>query len=1437
MQRHSITKFASRLRPKSLLTLNLLEDRWTPAALSDNGSNQLTIALAADEDLFVISNGGNYRFNTNQSFTNAGVVENNDFSGFGGNQIFLNNLSRYQTIRIHDVGSNAEVNFNNSNGNSYTTNFEVELDNPNPGPVRFNSSSSFGAFNISVQSAGSIAVFNSVLSTTTGNILLESNRQSTATPAAFIGVEVTNSTVESTGTGTVTLRGRGGNSGTGFQYGVLLQNAGRVVGGTSGSTIIDGIGGANGGQGNYGVSLQGANTLITTNGSSLNVTGVGGGSSTGNGFNYGVNVFGGTITAGGNGAVTVNGTGGTNTSSSNHGVILSGDGSVITSGGGSVTVNGTGGGSGNSSVTNFGVFVFNGGQIVAGGNGSVTINATGGSTTGDSNDGIRLTGANSQVSSSGGNVKVVGIAGGTGSKGNNIGVQVASGAVISAGGNGLVMVTGTGSASSGDTNIGVLVQNANSRIVSNGGDLSVTGNSLGNGLNARSNLGVFVLSGGKIAAGGAAKTFISGQGGNGNAGFHHGVVVQGAGSIVTSGTGPVSILGKATSTGAGGSNIGVVVQTGGVVSAGGSGEVNVSGFGGSSTGSDNQGVFVDGANSMITSTNGNVTVTGQAGGTGPTSIGNIGILVYSGGRITAGPGGAVNVVGTGGNSDNQENIGVRIDGELGLDTRITSTDGPVTVTGFGGPGAGRFHIGVHLLFNGVVMPGGNGALTINGTGISAFGNTAGITVEKGGRVSSSGGPVNLIGKGSNGSQEGFNFGVIAQLDGQISAGGNASVTVVGTGGASTQSNNHGVFVHDTNSKITSSGGNVSVTGQGGGTGATSASNFGVFVFSSGVITASGNGTVTVIGTGGATGGSFNDGIRVAGAGSLITSGGGAVAAIGSGGGTGNSQGNNGVQVTTGGVLTAGGTATVTVNGSGGPTTGENNIGVFVFDTNSRITTSGGNLNVTGKGGNGNPQTNVGAFTANGGSIEATPPGKLTLDTTGGSPPIAKIGSSPNVGDLNSGQNQYQFTVVYSDNTGINVASIDSSDIRIVGPSGFNTLASLVSVSSTENGTPRTATYRITPPGGTWNFPDNGTYTITMLANQVFDTAGNAVAASTLGSFTVTLANTGGGTPSPVLVGVPRFAAGADRSGTPTVQFYNPDGSLITSLTVFESTFSGGVRTASADFNNDNVPDLVVGTGPGRSTRVRILSGTDFSEIFATDPFEASFTGGVYISTGDIDGDSIPDLAITPDEGGGPRVDVYSGKGFGKIASFFGIDDTNFRGGARSAIGDLSGDGVGDLIVVAGFGGGPRVAGFDGKLLSQGIQNRLFGDFFAFEQTLRNGIFVGVGDVNGDGFADLIAGGGPGGGPRVQIFSGSDLRNNQYSVLANFFGGDTNSRGGIRLAVKNLDNDNKADLVVGAGSGAGSRVTAYRGTDLSTGNINPVLNFDAISGFNGGIFVG
>ncbi|HEY3787987.1 MAG TPA: MBG domain-containing protein, partial [Urbifossiella sp.] len=320
-----------------------------------------------------------------------------------------------------------------------------------------------------------------------------------------------------------------------------------------------------------------------------------------------------------------------------------------------------------------------------------------------------------------------------------------------------------------------------------------------------------------------------------------------------------------------------------------------------------------------------------------------------------------------------------------------------------------------------------------------------------------------------------------------------------------------------------------------------------------------------------------------------------------------------------------------------------------------------------------------------------------------------------------------------------------------------------------------------------------------------------------------------------------IVVGPGAGAAPIVQVYSPSGQYLSSIQAFDDSDTGGVRVATADFNSDGVIDYAFGTGPGVTAEVKVIDGATGKVLFDVNPF-GDFSGGVFVTTGDVNGDGVDDLVITPDQGGGPRVVVYSGADFSPMVSFYGINDPSFRGGARAAVGDINGDGYGDIVISAGYQGGPRISIWDGKSIANLQFKNLVSDFYVFDPSLRNGAYVAVGDVNGDGFADLIAGAGPGGGPEVKIISGTDLINPSIGPanavpFANFFAGDPNNRGGVRVATKSLDGDFYADIVTGVGDGGGDIATAYLGADLAHGEYDPIESLDAFPGFMNGVFVG
>ena len=100
----------------------------------------------------------------------------------------------------------------------------------------------------------------------------------------------------------------------------------------------------------------------------------------------------------------------------------------------------------------------------------------------------------------------------------------------------------------------------------------------------------------------------------------------------------------------------------------------------------------------------------------------------------------------------------------------------------------------------------------------------------------------------------------------------------------------------------------------------------------------------------------------------------------------------------------------------------------------------------------------------------------------------------------SGTAPYEFTVTYIDDRAIRVSTLDSTDVRVTGPNGYDELATYIGVDLNGDGTPRQATYRINAPGGTWDEVDAGIYFVRQEADEVLDTSGNAAPAEQLGVF-------------------------------------------------------------------------------------------------------------------------------------------------------------------------------------------------------------------------------------------------------------------------------------------------------------------------------------------------
>jgi hypothetical protein len=251
-------------------------------------------------------------------------------------------------------------------------------------------------------------------------------------------------------------------------------------------------------------------------------------------------------------------------------------------------------------------------------------------------------------------------------------------------------------------------------------------------------------------------------------------------------------------------------------------------------------------------------------------------------------------------------------------------------------------------------------------------------------------------------------------------------------------------------------------------------------------------------------------------------------------------------------------------------------------------------------------------------------------------------------------------------------------------------------------------------------------------------------------------------------------------GSPEVRIWSLQAGTLVEVTRFfayDPAFVGGVTVAVGDVTGDGVNELITGAGPGGGPHVRVWSvtGTAVSEVGGFFAYNPAFPGGVSVAVGDITGDGVSELITGAGPGGGPHVRVWSvmGGSLSEIGGFFSYNPA-FAGGVSVAVGDVTGDGVGDLITGAGPGGGPHVRVW--SVVSSSLVE--VAGFFAYNPAFAGGVFVAAGDVTGDGVAELITGAGPGGGPHVRVWS---LTPGGFVEVTGFFAYNPVFSGGVRVA--------------------------------------------------------
>jgi gliding motility-associated-like protein len=374
---------------------------------------------------------------------------------------------------------------------------------------------------------------------------------------------------------------------------------------------------------------------------------------------------------------------------------------------------------------------------------------------------------------------------------------------------------------------------------------------------------------------------------------------------------------------------------------------------------------------------------------------------------------------------------------------------------------------------------------------------------------------------------------------------------------------------------------------------------------------------------------------------------------------------------------------------------------------------------------------------------------------------------------------YTFTVKARNINGSSIASAASNQIRTTTPINITvpdaptigtatatgpTTATVAFTSPSNNGGSAITSYVVTssPAGGLGSKEETGAgsgtisvrnltpgtnYTFTVKA---VNGIGSSIASAASNQITTPNILAPTAPAQPMVAGQPSLskftAVGADAGGAPLVTITFNNGTYV-SFFAYASTFTGGVRVALGDINGDGNMDVITGAGPGGGPQVNVYNvNPSTGAVSLQNSFFAynapSFRGGVYVATGRTNADIYEDIIVGAGETGGSRVQVYAGSATGVVTSstlndFFAYSPA-FTGGVRVAAGDRDGDWIDEVITAPASNGGYNIKSFK----TNGKENSptLVDNFFAFNDvTSVGGLSIASGYLNNGNISDIIVG--------------------------------------------------------------------------------------------------
>jgi|FLOH01.1.fsa_nt_gi hypothetical protein len=298
------------------------------------------------------------------------------------------------------------------------------------------------------------------------------------------------------------------------------------------------------------------------------------------------------------------------------------------------------------------------------------------------------------------------------------------------------------------------------------------------------------------------------------------------------------------------------------------------------------------------------------------------------------------------------------------------------------------------------------------------------------------------------------------------------------------------------------------------------------------------------------------------------------------------------------------------------------------------------------------------------------------------------------------------------------------------------------------------------------------------------------------------------------IGLPYLSTiGGTEAGA--VQFFSGQTGLLLRTAYGSSAFGhfGQALAGLGDLNGDGIHDYLIAApqeeknGMLQAGAVWVFSGADGSQILHVDGTSSHGLFGFSVAgAGDLDGDQIEDFLVgapgsSPNSNlGAGAAGVYSGSTGALLKTYFGAAAGDAFGYSVASAGDVNNDNFPDILIGAAAtdvnfrsncGSAYVYSGFNGNLLwhTDGANS---------DDYLGHAV-AGAGDLNGDGYAEVILGA-PGSDPQNLAFAGSAFvySGATGSLLFRLDGVHaTESLGAAVANAGDVDGDTINDILLGA----------------------------------------